>query len=152
MWLISSVRHSSKEDTQIKPLNFKKKLKVTSSTSHKLNPFWHPIVWPSILVLVISSLVRETGEDWDIFHICCNSCKPTWDSFLEFCMKKGNYKYFNSSQTFRSYIRYRLSRKLFFGPVPIPSDSKMSGRIGTVCGEEWDMYSKIKISNYLKLK
>ena len=74
------------------------------------------------------------------------------DSFLEFCMKKGNYKYFYSSQTVCSYIRYRLSRKIFFGPVPILPDSKMSGRIVTVCGEEWDMHGKIKISNYLKLK
>ena len=45
-----------------------------------------------------------------------------------------------------------LSRKLVFGPVPIIPDSKMLGRTGTVCGEEWNMYGKIKISNYLKLK
>ena len=94
--------------------------------------------------------VGETGEDWNIFHICCNSSGRAWDSFSEFRIKKGNYKYFNSSQTFCSYIRYRLSRKLSFGAIPILPNPKMSGRNGTLCGEEWEMYGKIKISNYLK--
>ena len=98
------------------------------------------------------NVLGETRQVWDIFHICCNSSEPTWDSFLDFCIKKGNYKYFNSSPTFCFYIRYMLSRKLFLGPVPILPDSKMLGKIGTVCAEEWDMHGEIKISIYLKLK
>ena len=50
--------------------------------------------------------VGETGEDWDIFHICCSSLETKRDSFFsEFCTEKGNHRLTNPIQTFCCYFR-----------------------------------------------
>ena len=52
-------------------------------------------------------------------------------------------------QTFSSYI-IQVEYKVTLGDCPNLFHLKNVGRIGTEHGEEWDMYDKIKIGNYLK--
>ena len=82
-------------------------------------------------VVQVEGAAQWPGRIGTFFTFAAIAVNLLETAFLNFCKKKGNYKYFNSSQTFCSYIKYRLSRKLFFGPVPILP------RLKNV-GEDWD--------------
>ena len=88
--------------------------------------------------------VGENGEDWYVFHICCNSCETKWDSFPNVALRRLIVSTLIAHKHFVPTLDTDWVWSYFRGLAPIFPTSEMCGGSGQGVGgmghvwQNWD--------------